>query len=86
MTPDPIQAHGHSIRHRDEILASEICGCFFCCQTFTPAEITDWIDERTGDGHTALCPHCGVDSVLGSNSGYPITPEFLSEMRKQWFC
>ena len=34
---------------------------------------------------TALCPYCGVDSVKCESSGYPITKEFLAEMRARWF-
>ena len=38
-TPDIIRAHRHSIRHREEVLASERCGCFYCCAVFPPWEI-----------------------------------------------
>jgi len=34
---------------------------------------------------TALCPRCGIDSVIGSASGYPITADFLLMMRKYYF-
>ena len=84
-TPDIIRAHRHSSRHRTEVLASERCGCFHCCQVFPPSEIIDWTDEWQGIGQTAMCPHCGIGSVIGSESGYPITPEFLGAMRDQWF-
>ena len=70
-------AHKHSSRHREEILASEVCGCFYCLATFPPGEIEDWIDEKKRVGETAICPRCGIDSVIGSQSGFPITPEFL---------
>ncbi len=74
-------AHKHSIRHRAELEASEICGCFYCLSTFPPVEITEWIDA----GLTALCPNCPVDAVLGSASGFPITREFLETMHARWF-
>jgi hypothetical protein len=54
--------------------------------TFEPTEISEWIDEdKEGVGQTALCARCGVDSVIGSGSGFPITAEFLTEMKKHWF-
>jgi len=28
---------------------------------------------------------CGIDSVIGSASGYPITTEFLESMNRRWF-
>ena len=84
-TPDEIRAHRHSSRHRQEILASEKCGCFYCCRIFPPSEIGEWVDEWEGVGQTAICPHCGIDSVIGSESGYVITPELLSKMKAHWF-
>src|SRR6478736_583799 len=78
-------AHNRSSNHRDEVLASEQCGCFHCCQTFPPAEIEDWTDELAGASTTALCPQCGIDSVIGSRAGFALTPEFLQEMHAYWF-
>jgi hypothetical protein len=82
--PDHIRAHRHSIRNRDELLRSASCGCFFCLAVFTPGEIADWADEKDGS-QTALCPRCRIDSVIGSESGYPITREFLERMEAHWF-
>ena len=84
-TLDHIRAHRHSIRHRDEVLASEICGCFYCGAIFPPDDITEWTDEWESIGQTALCPRCGIDSVIGAESGYPVTAEFLSHMKGHWF-
>jgi hypothetical protein len=81
-----IDAHAHSTRHRDAILTSEVCGCFSCLAVFPPGALEAWVDATEGVGQTALCPKCGIDSVIGSRSGYPIGPEFLGEMRKHWFC
>jgi hypothetical protein len=85
-TPGHVRAHRHSIDHREEVLASEQCGCFCCLAVFLPAEITEWNDQdHAGVHQTALCPRCGIDSVIGSGSGYPITPAFLERMRAHWF-
>ncbi len=62
-----------------------MCGCFYCLEIYSPVEITRWIDERDGVGTCALCPRCGIDSVIGSASGYPITEEFLKKMHHYWF-
>jgi len=86
-------AHEHSSQHRPEVLASDLCGCFYCLATFMPSEIRDWVDwpegtpeERELDlGTTALCPRCGIDSVIGRASGFPITPAFLDRMQARWF-
>ncbi len=83
---DPIvTAHKHCIANREEVLASDQCGCFYCLRIFSPTEITEWLDERNKTGVTALCPHCGIDALIGSRSAYPITSAFLSEMQGHWF-
>lgn len=81
-------AHKHSIRNKDEILKSEICGCFGCLAIMKPAEIKRFTKEKEKDGvalSTAWCPHCLVDTIIGADSGYPITREFLKEMNN-YFC
>lgn len=74
------------MRHRREIEGSDVCGCFYCCSIFSPHEIAEWIDEDAeGVGQSALCPNCGIDSVIGSLSGFPIEEAFLKEMNRYWF-
>ena len=83
---DVRDAHVHGSNHRAEIEGSLSCGCFYCLSTFSPTTIVEWTDENEdGIGQTAVCPECGIDSVIGDNSGYPITREFLSEMQRHWF-
>ena len=72
--------------HREDVLGSTVCGCFYCCAEFEPGEIHEWVDAgEQGLGQTALCPRCGIDAVIGSASGYPVTQEFLQRMRASWF-
>jgi hypothetical protein len=79
-------AHRKSSNHRAEILSSESCGCFYCRSVFSPTEISEWVDEGPdGIGSTALCPRCGIDSVIGSAAGFPLDESFLSQMREFWF-
>jgi hypothetical protein len=84
--PGHLAAHAHSSDHRKEVLRSDFCGCFYCLEIYSPARILDWVDEDIeGVGKTALCPECGIDSVIGSASGYPISKEFLRTMHDHWF-
>jgi hypothetical protein len=77
-----LAAHKHCSNHRNEIVASAGCGCFYCETIVGPSEIRDWVD----DGQTALCPHCGIDAVIGDQSGHTVTdPAFLKAMHQQWF-
>ena len=62
-----------------------MCGCFSCMETFDAATISEWIDGP-GPAATALCPKCGIDSVIGDASGLPVTDAaFLDKMNSHWF-
>lgn len=80
-----VAAHRASSNHRAELEVSEMAGCFYCRQIFPPTEIVEWIDEVDDLGTTALCPRCGIDSVIGSASVSPITLELLERMNGYWF-
>ena len=89
---DQESLHRFSSRNRDALETSARAGCFYCCAIFDPREIKDWVDGRqveTGsldDGITALCPRCGIDSVLPDTiPGTSLTPELLAEMKGHWF-
>ncbi len=77
-----ISAHKFSSNNRDGLQKDKLCGCFHCLEIFAPADIQDWIQDEKG---TAICPCCGVDSVIGEGSGFPINVEFLSKMKEYWF-
>lgn len=78
---DLVTAHKSSSNHRKLLSESENCGCFYCLEIFPYEHIEDWCDEA----NTALCPNCGIDSVIGSASNFPINQVFLSAMQKYWF-
>jgi hypothetical protein len=75
------KAHRFSSHHRNDLEKDRICGCFYCLKIFIPYEITEWCDNEK----TALCPNCGIDSVIGESSGFPITELFLKDMHQEWF-
>ena len=78
-----IAAHKHCFRQEREVMESAICGCFYCLETFPPTEIEDWADDGPP---TALCPRCGIDSVIGDASGFPVVDKaFLGDMNMYWF-
>jgi hypothetical protein len=74
-------AHRFSSHQRNELEADNICGCFYCMKIYSPSEITEWWDNED----TAVCPFCGIDSVIGESSGFPITEQFLKGMNKELF-
>lgn len=75
--------------HEEAILSSTKCGCFHCLSIFPPDKIIQWIDEPEdcgkGRGKTAVCPNCGIDSVLPDTIDYELTQKFLKMMRDKFF-
>lgn len=45
--------------NRQDIMGQQ-CGCFFCLRVYNGNSVTRFIDN----GETAICPWCGIDSVL----------------------
>ena len=74
-------AQTYASQHRIAVQASESCACFSCFARFAPAQIVKWIDES----QTALCPTCGLDSVLGAASGARMDEGFLRKLHLHAF-
>ena len=76
-------AHKISYANRTRLSVPQKCGCFYCLRFFSSEDIADWSVDKPD--WTAICPYCGIDSVIGENDGYPLTEDFLEEMFEEWF-
>jgi hypothetical protein len=76
-----IKLHNCAINNKKDIDKSDTCGCFYCKKIFYSGDITEWTDE----GQTAICPHCGVDSVICNKKNYEVTLEDLNVLNKYYF-
>ena len=76
---ESVEAHLHSYRNRRALEQADVCGCFHCLKIFSPKEIAEYVDDH----QTAICPYCAVDAVIGENSGFPVTQDFLLRMRRK---
>ena len=85
-TVDALKAvYSHSIRNEESILKSDFCGCFHCISIFPVADVKSSAMMVEKDGcKTAICPICGIDSVLGDAS-VEITAELLETMNEYYF-
>lgn len=72
--------HKNSMRNADVLARSSALGCFYCLEWFGFDEIQEWVHEEP----TALCPKCGIDSVLG-DAQIELTDILLEEMRDVYF-
>ena len=76
-----IKLHKRATYNKKDIENTDICGCFYCKNIFYTGDITEWTDN----GKTAICPHCGVDSVICNKKNYTVTPEDLNMLNKYYF-
>ena len=85
-TIDALKAvYSHSIRNEESILKSDFCGCFHCISIFPVADVKSSAMMVEKDGcKTAICPICGIDSVLGDAS-VEISAEILEMMNEYYF-
>ena len=67
-----------SLHNHAAIADDTVCGCYFCLTVFTGGAVEEWTDEGT----TALCPRCGIDSVLPSVNDTDV----LKAAHERWFC
>jgi hypothetical protein len=55
---------------------------FYCLKIYDAKQIINWTDEE----ETALCFNCGVDSVVGDSTGFPVEDhDFLKKMHSRYF-
>ena len=82
---DPVLEFWHklSINHRRLIGKGVVCGCFSCGARFDGGEIEAWTGKP---GEAALCPRCGIDSVLPEAGALEVTSGLLRKMRGYWFA
>lgn len=73
----------HSTNNDLEILQSHKCSCLFCRHTIDAREVQDWVSDE--NGVSAICPECGMDTLIGDASGLTFTKEELREINMKYF-
>lgn len=73
-----------SIYNEERLRNAEKCGCYHCTTIFRPAEITEWTD-KSYEFRTAICPYCGIDSVIDCNIMDNFSREALECFRQIMF-
>jgi len=76
-----LEALHEKSRNNKKLIANVKCGCFNCLETFESSAVVDFIDNS----NTALCPRCGVDAVLASDTKVTVTIAMLTAMHKHYF-
>ena len=81
-TIEELKAHHNRCNdNRDDLKIHERAGCFFCLKIFPASEVIHFV----GDGYTAHCPKCGIDSVIVDDGVNEFSPELLSALQYEYF-
>jgi Zn finger protein HypA/HybF involved in hydrogenase expression len=73
--------HAYASHNKELIEKSDKCYCFHCKSVFESGEIERYLNEET----TAICPKCGIDSVIPDGMDEKIDETIISEMHDYWF-
>jgi hypothetical protein len=69
-----------SMKNKASIASSKKAGCYHCLNIFDAVEIKTYTDKN----QTAICPKCGIDSILG-DADIKISAQLLKEIKSYWF-
>lgn len=72
-----LRAAWEAAKDDDQLLSSDLFGCFYCQSVFDG-------EELNYQGGWPECPRCGIDYVIGSDSGLPIERRFLAAVKAYW--
>ena len=73
--------HAYASHNKKMIEKSNKCYCFYCKRVFENGEVETYLAEE----ETALCPKCGIDSVIPDSIDEKIDEAIISEMHDYWF-
>ncbi len=82
MTKDQIKsAIRFATGNREALVQSAKAGCYYCLAIYAASEVVRFLPSED----TALCPYCGIDSVLADQSPYELNAVTLEELHEYWF-
>jgi len=79
----------HSYYNLSEVKSSKLAGCFHCKTTFTTDLVTEdkhciQVTPHGTQDPTVFCPFCGIDTVIGDLSGFPVeSQDFLEYLHNK---
>ena len=73
--------HTYSSHNRNLVAVANKCYCFYCKTISDSLEIKDYADN----GQTAICPKCGIDSIIPDSIEETMDEKTIAEMNEYWF-
>lgn len=68
-----------SFKAREALEKAEQCGCYYCIEVYEPKLIECWVDK------TAVCPKCGIDSVVPYDVSLDESLEKFKQKLDKWY-
>lgn len=82
--------------NKEDLIENQKCVCLSCYTIFESRDIHFWVDtvplhkelenkDETIDYDnigTAMCPYCGIDTVIGEKQGFEINEDFIKAYMK----
>lgn len=89
MTAFDAEQLAHAARHARgndlSVKRSTHCACYCCEHQFDAKKVVEWTPEDRDGKINAICPNCGVDSVIGDASGIAINEPLLTALNERYF-
>lgn len=73
--------HQYCTNNKKLISKANKCYCFFCMKEMKSEEIVDYLSVE----ETAICPYCGIDSIIPDSINDEVNITIIKEMNKYWF-
>ncbi len=74
------RAHRMSYRNRPMLEGTGRAACFGCLAEVQTARVTEYVDA----GQTALCPHCGLDTLLPMSESDSLDSSLLTALNERY--
>lgn len=80
--------HSYTFENRRLLKRYKECTCLYCGYTFNYTKINNWVKDQ--NELTAICPKCGIDSVVPTRvnnnvDNYTLTEELRLKVKKLYF-
>lgn len=73
--------HTYSTNNRRFVAISDKCYCFYCRACVDHSEIVDYLKDE----QTAVCPKCGIDSIIPDRIDETVDESIIAKLHAYWF-
>lgn len=84
----PRVIYSYTFQNRKLLKRYKNCTCLYCGASFPYTKVSNWVNDT--EELTAICPSCGIDSVVPTRvknkvDDYTLTEELREKVKKLYF-